>query len=462
MSRLDIDDVRIRLARGEDFDGLDLSGLDLSGWPLQGARFQGARLRKTRLVETDLSEAVLADADLEGAWLVGAKLDRAHLQHADLHGADLSTASLVGAHAGGADLSSTILIGADLSEADLSFADLSDTTVLQTVLTGTRLMGTDLTRARMGMVNLLGVDFAGANLTGASVLPVLGKKSPRSSPPEDADPDRPESWLRAVMDWQSPLLGDERDDVLRGVRRGLHDYLDEERVEARDVRESLSLLRGWLDQVVERRQGELWFDDRGAGTLFDGCRSRARLFLKLGWERAIALYRKQPGLLDLADEIVLLEAHLDLLRKAERSLEPRRPALATTMRRQLEVGGDRYRAGLRFQDDKERASEVVVREIEGLAERDGIDPALTAAAVGFFRIWIDVAVRAVLDTPEIHERHCDDLLRSVRPELLPLIRSGCELAMARCQAYDATFKPLVVVHEALHRVPEGGGPGEEP
>jgi uncharacterized protein YjbI with pentapeptide repeats len=223
-ARMDLAQLKSRLAAATgdtppDLSKVDLSGLDLSGVDFKRANLTGARLVGTRLVganlfTSDLTDAVLTGADLSKANLDGSVLRRANLQRANLEGAslfatiiesaDLSNANLAGAriigylrgaklngaslrHANagadpgnqsmgvmratfvGADLS-----GADLSDANLFKADLSHANLANAKLTRTNLMNADLIQTDLTRADLTGAKLAKANIDEANFSSAVG------------------------------------------------------------------------------------------------------------------------------------------------------------------------------------------------------------------------------------------------------------------------------------------------
>lgn len=227
MARMDLAQLKSRLAAATgdtppDLSKMDLSGLDLSGVDFKRANLTGARLVGTKLVganlfTSDLTDAVLTGADLSKANLDGSVLRRANLQRANLEGAslfatiiesaDLSNANLAGAriigylrgvklngaslrHANagadpgnqsmgvmratfvGADLSGADLSDANLFKADLSHANLANAKLVRTNLMNADLIQTDLTRA-----DLTGAKLAKANIDEADFSSAVGVAS---------------------------------------------------------------------------------------------------------------------------------------------------------------------------------------------------------------------------------------------------------------------------------------------
>jgi uncharacterized protein YjbI with pentapeptide repeats len=222
MARMDLAQLKSKLAGATGDNPLDLSKVDLSGLDLSGVDFKRAKLTGARLVGTklaganlftaDLTDAVLTDADLSKANLDGSVLRRANLQRANLEGAslfatiiesaDLSNADLAGAriigylrgaklngaslrHANagadpgnqsmgvmratfvGADLSGADLSDANLFKADLSHANLTNAKLTRTNLMNAELIQTDLTRAdltdaKLARANIDEADFSSA------------------------------------------------------------------------------------------------------------------------------------------------------------------------------------------------------------------------------------------------------------------------------------------------------------
>jgi uncharacterized protein YjbI with pentapeptide repeats len=223
-TRMDVAQVKRRLAAGTEetppdlrkanLSGLDLSGVDFKRANLAGARLAGTKLIGANLFTADLTDAVLTDADLSKANLDGSVLRRANFQRANLEGAslfatiiesaDLSSANLAGtriigylrganlrgaslrkANAGadpgnqsmgvmratfvGADLSGADLSDANLFKADLSHANLTNAKLARTNLMNADLIQTDLTRA-----DLTGAKLAKANIDEAVFTQTVG------------------------------------------------------------------------------------------------------------------------------------------------------------------------------------------------------------------------------------------------------------------------------------------------
>jgi uncharacterized protein YjbI with pentapeptide repeats len=226
-ARMDLAQLKSKLAAATgdtppDLSKVDLSGLDLSGVDFKRANLTGARLVGTKLVganlfTSDLTDAVLTGANLSKANLDGSVLRRANLQRANLEGAslfatiiesaDLSNANLAGAriigylrgarlngaslrHANagadpgnqsmgvmratfvGADLS-----GADLSDANLFKADLSHANLANAKLTRTNLMNADLIQTDLTRADLTGAKLAKANIDEADFSSAVGVAS---------------------------------------------------------------------------------------------------------------------------------------------------------------------------------------------------------------------------------------------------------------------------------------------
>ena len=222
MARMDLAQLRSKLAQATGDNPVDLSKVDLSGLDLRGVDFKRANLGGARLVGTklaganlftaDLTDADLSDADLSKANLDGSTLRRANFQRANLEGAslfatiieaaDLTNANLadtriigylrgaklngaslrhanagadpgnqsmgvmratfVGADLSGADLSDANLFKADLSHANLTNAKLARTNLMNADLIQTDLTRADLTDAKLAKANIDEADFSSA------------------------------------------------------------------------------------------------------------------------------------------------------------------------------------------------------------------------------------------------------------------------------------------------------------
>jgi uncharacterized protein YjbI with pentapeptide repeats len=205
--RVDLAELKTRIAGGTEDSPPDLSHADLSGLVLDNMDFKRAKLTGARLVNTklrganlftcDLTDAVLTGADLTKANMDGTVLRRANLERANLEGASLFATIIEAANLSGANLAHTRIIGylrgaklvgtdlrnanigadpgnqsmgvmratfvgADLSGADLTAANLFKADFSHATLTRARLAGADLRNA-----DLIQADFTGADLTGA-------------------------------------------------------------------------------------------------------------------------------------------------------------------------------------------------------------------------------------------------------------------------------------------------------
>lgn len=193
--RIDLAELKRRLAAATEerppdltkvnLSGLDLSGLDFKRANLTGSWLAGVRLVGANLFTSDLTDAVLPDADLSRANLDGTVLRRTNLQRANLEGASLFATILEGADLSGANLSNTRIIGY-LRSANLSGASLRNANagadpgnqsmgVMRATFVGADLSGADLTganlyKADLSHASLVNARLAGANLANADLI----------------------------------------------------------------------------------------------------------------------------------------------------------------------------------------------------------------------------------------------------------------------------------------------------
>jgi uncharacterized protein YjbI with pentapeptide repeats len=208
-TRMDLPQLKAKLAaatedKPPDLSKVDLSGLDLSGVDFKRANLTGAKLAGTKLVGANLFTADLTDAVLTDADLTKANLDGSVLRRANLHGANLQDASLFATIVESADLSNAnlggariigYLRGANLSgaslrrtnagadpgnqsmgvmratfvSADLSGADLSDANLYKADFSHAKLTNAKLAQANLMNADLVQTDLTRADLTGAKL-----------------------------------------------------------------------------------------------------------------------------------------------------------------------------------------------------------------------------------------------------------------------------------------------------
>ncbi len=448
MERLDIGEVVERLTRGQSLAGTDLMGLDLSGMDLKRADLRGALLVKTKLVETDLGGADLAGAWLEGANLLGTVAEGAQMGGVNLHGADLSSARLAGAEMSAADLTRAMLVNTDLSGTRLVFADLSGATLLQTRLEGALLQEADLSDAKLALMDLGGANLSGINLMGAELQQVSGLVLP-SRTGSGGWARGSELGLRAVGPDQRSPLGAERGRVLRDVEFGLRMLVDQKDLSDLDGRRCQSLLRRWLDQVLEVRGDQLSFELRGARTLLGEGTAPHREMLVAGWRRMIDEQRRHADMLDVTEDIARLERHLTLFQEAERAAVAPRSPLAQAMKVGLEEGR-RKRRELRFPEETPaRALGVLGAAVEEAGKEAGIEPDGIEGALLYLEFWVHPCSDKTPDGVRFDHARAVRLAKSAGPAMVEPARLGMARLRRNPPADESLGLFLDAIHEAL-------------
>jgi uncharacterized protein YjbI with pentapeptide repeats len=162
--RLTIEQVREKLAAGQDLAYCDLSGLMLAEMDFSGVNLKEANLEKAILVRANIEKADLSGAILAGADLRQVRGARVKLREADLTESLLSEANLEDADLGAADFTKARLRGANLFGAQAAEAIFEEADLTEVKFTGADLSSADLCKARVHRT-----DFGQANLTDAAM-----------------------------------------------------------------------------------------------------------------------------------------------------------------------------------------------------------------------------------------------------------------------------------------------------